>query len=338
MTVVGRNTLEMTEDLRMASVAGRGRSRAATAAAGVGITFARDDGRVSCLFVYSILCAAPFHLPFSQRHSTHASISAEVEAIADLLMEAFHGDPSDPRRVKPAFDSYLRRYKLNHLAMCFDAIEEHHRTLLVACAVTREVKVADSQTRSLITVEKKDGVSGARDGDSSLTQQDKEKETIVGFCSVDGRPNDPSSRLEHSSASSLANSPLRPYLSDLGVSHFHRRKGVGIALVKACEDWVVAVASNATANTSTNAKGDSATELYLRVDGDNTAARGLYVDRLGYDVVSLPFGGHAPGSAAAKYDKTVLLRKSFCCENDTVDNDGEDLFECVRSVSEGDLK
>ncbi|KAL9179514.1 hypothetical protein ACHAXT_008804 [Thalassiosira profunda] len=125
---------------------------------------------------------------------------SEINEIADVLMESFHSDS------QPAFDSYVRRYKYNHLQMCFDASDESDRGLFVACAVP----------------------------DSSASD---EGEQIVGFCSVDGRAPDPSCKLEFLTPSTLAGTSPRPYLSDLGVSPSHRRQGIGEKLVRACEEW-----------------------------------------------------------------------------------------------------
>jgi len=106
-----------------------------------------------------------------------------------------------------AFDSYIRRYKINHLQMCFDGIEYRDRGLFVACAVPASP--------------------------SPL----KEEEQIVGFCCVDGRAPDPSCKLEFLTPSTLAGTSPRPYLSDLGVCVVHRRRGIGEKLVHACEEW-----------------------------------------------------------------------------------------------------
>ncbi|KAL7529499.1 hypothetical protein ACHAWF_003001 [Thalassiosira exigua] len=116
-------------------------------------------------------------------------------------MESFH--PGS----QTTFDSYLRRYKYNHLEMCFDAIEERDRGLFVACAVP----ASSSATR--------------------------EHEQIVGFCSVDGRAPEPSCKVEFLTPSTLAGTSPRPYLSDLGVVTSHRKRGIGQQLVLACEDW-----------------------------------------------------------------------------------------------------
>ena len=124
---------------------------------------------------------------------------SEIDEITDALMDSFHPNS------QPTFDSYIRRYKYNHLKMQFDAIEECDRGLFVACAVP------ESSSSSM--------------------------EEIVGFCSVDGRAPDPSCKVEFLTPSTLAGTSPRPYLSDLGVSTKHRRRRIGEKLVYACEQW-----------------------------------------------------------------------------------------------------
>mmetsp|Transcript_150 Transcript_150/g.342 ORF Transcript_150/g.342 Transcript_150/m.342 type:complete len:347 (-) Transcript_150:399-1439(-) len=125
---------------------------------------------------------------------------SEIKQIADVLMDSFHHDS------QRAFDSYIRRYKYNHLLMCFDGIDCRDRGLFVACAVP-----------------------------TSLEEGGKER--IVGFCSVDGRAPDPSCKIEFLTPSTLAGTSPRPYLSDLGVCVAHQRRGVGEKLVRECEEW-----------------------------------------------------------------------------------------------------
>lgn len=128
-------------------------------------------------------------------------IATEIEEITDTLMDSFHPN------YRPAFDSYIRRYKYNHLKMCFDAMDKRDRGLFVACAVP-------------VSLDAKVG-----------------KEQIVGFCSVDGRDPDPSCKIEFLTPSTLAGTSPRPYLSDLGVSTLHQSRGIGKKLVQACEEW-----------------------------------------------------------------------------------------------------
>ena len=154
----------------------------------------------------------------------------EINEITDALMDSFHPNG------QPAFDSYIRRYKYNHLKMCFDAIDENDRGLFVACAVLE----------SSSTVDKDD-------------ESDQHK--IIGFCSVDGRTPDPSCKIEFLTPSTLAGTSPRPYLSDLGVSTLHRGRGIGKQLVRACEQW-------------TNNRGYD--KLYLKVEKENKGAVGLY--------------------------------------------------------------
>ena len=170
-------------------------------------------------------------------------------------MDSFHPDS------QPAFDSYIRRYKHNHLQMLFDAIEECDRGLFVACAVDK----------------------------SSTTNG--EEEQIVGFCSVDGRQPDPSCRLENLTPSVLAGTSPRPYLSDLGVMVSHRRQGIGVQLVRACEAW-------------THRRGYE--KLYLKVEKKNAKGVGLY-SALGYSETELPWGKSLP---TARWDTSVLMDKS----------------------------
>ncbi|KAL3787750.1 hypothetical protein ACHAW5_002218 [Stephanodiscus triporus] len=87
-----------------------------------------------------------------------------------------------------------------------------------------------------------------------------------------------------------------PYLSDLGVSPPHRRRGIGEQLVAACERW-------------TCARGYE--KLYLKVEKKNVAAVGFY-SSLGYDRTKLPWGdesGHAV--EGYRWDTTLLLEKSL---------------------------
>jgi len=131
---------------------------------------------------------------------------SEIKEITNVLMDSFHHGS------QPTFDSYIKRYKYNHLQMCFDAIPDCDRGLFVACAVP-----ASASSSSL----------------------DEEKEQIVGFCSVDGRTPDPSCKIEFLTPSTLAGTSPRPYLSDLGVCVVHRRRGIGNKLVHACEQWTI---------------------------------------------------------------------------------------------------
>ena len=155
-----------------------------------------------------------------------------------------------------SYDIYIKNYKLNHLQMCFDAIPTQHRVLLVACSV-----------------------------DESNEQQ------IVGFCSVDGRPNDPSSRIEFLTESTLASNCPRPYLSDLGVVPSHRRRGLGQMLVRVCEEWTLERGYD---------------KLYLKVNGNNKGTMKLYKG-MGYVKSVLP--GVRNGST--NWGTDVLLEKSL---------------------------
>lgn len=179
---------------------------------------------------------------------------SEINAIADVLMDSFHSES------RPAFDSYIRRFKYNHLQMCFGAEEENDRGLFVACAIPV----------------------------SSLST---DEEQIVGFCSVDGRPPDTSCKLEFLTPYTLACTSPRPYLSDLGVSTSHRRRGIGEKLVRACEEW-------------THKRGYE--KLYLKVEDKNVGGVALY-SALGYTKTKLPWGKNVASTAGL--DATVLMEK-----------------------------
>ncbi|KAL7538509.1 hypothetical protein ACHAXR_008596 [Thalassiosira sp. AJA248-18] len=187
-----------------------------------------------------------------------------MNEITDALMDSFHPGSNH------AFDSYIRRYKYNHLQMCFDAIEESDRGLYVACVVP----TAPS---------------------SSSPFGGGEKEQIIGFCSVDGRPPDPSCKIENLTPSTLAGTSPRPYLSDLGVSTLHRRRGIGEKLVRACEQW-------------THDRGYE--KLYLKVDKKNVVGVSLY-SAMGYKQTRLPWvGGKDVPTSTSKWDTTMLMEKS----------------------------
>jgi ribosomal protein S18 acetylase RimI-like enzyme len=176
---------------------------------------------------------------------SHSCLPAEIDKITDTLMNSFHPDS------KPSFDSYIRRYKYNHLQMCFDAIDECDRGLFVACAVPTPTTSSELSSD---------------DHHHHQQQQQQQIEQIIGFCSVDGRTPDPSCRIEFLTPSTLAGTSPRPYLSDLGVSTMHRRKGIGNMLVRACEHWAWSRGYDT---------------LYLKVEKENVGAVRLY-SALGY--------------------------------------------------------
>jgi len=183
---------------------------------------------------------------------------SEIDEITEALMDSFHPNS------RPTFDSYIRRYKYNHLKMQFDAIEECDRGLFVACAVP---------------------------GSSSSSVQEK----IVGFCSVDGRAPDPSCKVEFLTPSTLAGTSPRPYLSDLGVSTKHRRRGIGEKLVYACEQW-------------TYNRGYK--QLYLKVEKENKGAVSLY-SNMGYSKTKLPWGYQVSNTEGNRWDTTLLMEKNI---------------------------
>ena len=180
----------------------------------------------------------------------HAERS-EMDQVVDALMSAFHPDSN------PSFDSYIRRYKAAHLKMCFDAIDESERGLFVAVA---------------------------RDPNN------QNNESIVGFCSVDGRPPDPDCRIENLTPSTLARTSPRPYLSDLGVSPLYRRRGIGEELVRACEEW-------------TRERGYA--KLYLKVEERNKGGCRLY-SGMGYTKTSLPW---PPELNDSRWETPVLMER-----------------------------
>ena len=209
---------------------------------------------------------------FQKNQSQTAKFNPEINEITDVLMDAFH------THKQPTFDSYIRRYKYNHLKMFFEAINECDRGLFVACAVPV------SPSSSLL---------------ESTTTAFEEKEEIVGFCSVDGRNPDPSCKVEFLTPSTLASNSPRPYLSDLGVSPSHRRRGIGDLLVNECEEW-------------TRKRGHK--KLYLKVDEKNVGGMGLYLG-MGYTRVKLPWS-HV-GKSGNQWDTTILLEKSILNNGDT---------------------
>lgn len=187
----------------------------------------------------------------------HLHPPEEINEITSVLMKAFHPQS------QPLFDTYIRRYKYNHLQMCF-SLPKNEIGLFVACATN-----------------------------------DRDEE-IVGFCSVDGRPNDPSSRVEFLTESTLVSTCPRPYLSDLGVLQSHRRRGIAQTLVGACEEW-------------TTKRGYDT--LYLKVDETNKATMKLYKG-LGYIRTILP--GVRSSSGAKKWGNDILLEKTLCETTTTI--------------------
>ncbi|KAL7482831.1 hypothetical protein ACHAW6_008489 [Cyclotella cf. meneghiniana] len=190
---------------------------------------------------------------------------SEIDQITDVLMKAFHPQS------QPMFDSYIRKYKYNHLQMCFDAIPECERALFVACAVSSHQNIHKYPT-----------VNAPRNGE----------ETIIGFCCVDGRPPDPSSKLEFLTASTLATTCPRPYLADLGVLPAHRRNGLGRLLVRACEEWAFSRGYDT---------------MYLKADEKNTNGMNLY-KIMGYKKSFLP---GVRGSNSKKWGTDILLEKKL---------------------------
>ena len=171
--------------------------------------------------------------------------------------------------------------------MLFDAMKEEDRGVYVACAVPVDYSSNNNNNNNnneIINTQLVD-----HGGDGALIKD----EQIVGFCSVDGRQPDPSCKIEFLTPSTLAATSPRPYLSDLGVSTKHRRRGIGIKLVQACEEW-------------THRRGYD--KLYLKVDKKNQLGVGLY-SAMGYKTVELPWGNDVP-TTTSEWDTTVLMEKS----------------------------
>ena len=165
--------------------------------------------------------------------------------------------------------------------MLFDAMKEEDRGVYVACAVPMDYSSNNNNNNHINTQLVDHGGALIKD------------EQIVGFCSVDGRQPDPSCNIEFLTPSTLAATSPRPYLSDLGVSTKHRRRGIGIKLVQACEEW-------------THRRGYD--KLYLKVDKKNQLGVGLY-SAMGYKTVELPWGNDVP-TTTSEWDTTVLMEKS----------------------------
>ena len=184
-------------------------------------------------------------------HSFFSTCQKEINEITNVLMTAFHPQST------PLFDSYIQRYKYNHLQACFN-LPKSNMGLFVALAV--------SNTK---------------------------EESIVGFCCVDGRPNDSSSRVEFVTASTLATTCPRPYLSDLGVLPTHRRNGIGHTLVTSCEQWI-------------SSRGYD--KLYLKVNQTHTGTLRFYKG-IGYVKSVLP--SIRASSGGKQWGNDLLLEKKI---------------------------
>jgi ribosomal protein S18 acetylase RimI-like enzyme len=162
------------------------------------------------------------------------------------------------------------------------------------------VATSSSSSSSYIT-------SGTTTANTATMMQHAHQEQIVGFCSVDGRANDPSSKLEYLTPSLLAGgvSP-RPYLSDLGVVVAHRRRGIARELVSACEQWTRECGGH--------------DKLYLKVEKKNGNAVKFYKS-LGYVQTKLPWEG-AYSSGGSRWDTTLLLEKSLMTVQQTQQQEG----------------
>jgi len=102
------------------------------------------------------------------------------------------------------------------------------------------------------------------------------KPMIVGFVDIDGRP------------PKQVTDPPRPYLSDLCIHPQWRRKGIARALIQKCEQTVQEQMNKS--------------EMYIRVEQSNDAARSMY-DGLGYS--------HQEHDIFGVRDTTMLLHRSF---------------------------
>jgi len=233
----------------------------------------------------------------------------EINKIIDTIMNIFH----PPNSQSNTFDSYIRRYKYNQLHMLFDIIDNEkcgndRVRIFVVCALP-VVTVVDESSSLVATSSSSSSsiTSGTTTANTATMMQHAHQEQIVGFCSVDGRANDPSSKLEYLTPSLLAGglSP-RPYLSDLGVVVAHRRRGIARELVSACEQWTRECGGH--------------DKLYLKVEKKNGNAVKFYKS-LGYVQTKLPWEG-AYSSGGSRWDTTLLLEKSLMTVQQTQQLEG----------------
>jgi len=110
---------------------------------------------------------------------------------------------------------------------------------------------------------------------------------IIAFCDIDARP--PKNR--------DANTPPRPYFSDLAVGMKWRRQGIASSMIVASEVVVEKWQEN---------------EMYLRVEASNEAALLMYAG-LGYEFVEHPYFGVK--------DTTMLLRRNLVLKNKDKEGD-----------------
>ncbi len=110
---------------------------------------------------------------------------------------------------------------------------------------------------------------------------------IIAFCDIDARP--PKAR--------DANTPPRPYFSDLAVGMKWRRQGIASSMIVASEVIVEKWQES---------------EMYLRVEASNEAALLMYAG-LGYEFVEHPYFGVK--------DTTMLLRRNLVLKNKDKEGD-----------------
>jgi ribosomal protein S18 acetylase RimI-like enzyme len=220
----------------------------------------------------------------------------EINEIVNTIMNIFH-----PNCQSTSYVSYIRRYKYNQLQMLFDIIDkcgDNRVGIFVACAIPPAVMV--NEPSSSLTM----SLSSASSTITNTIMQQERQEQIVGFCSVDGRANDPSTKLEYLSPSLLAGGVTpHPYLSDLGVVASHRKHGIGRELVSACEQWTYECGHH--------------DKLYLKVEKKNVNAIRFYKS-LGYVQTKLPWEGEYRSRSSNndiegshQWDTTLLFEKSL---------------------------
>jgi ribosomal protein S18 acetylase RimI-like enzyme len=224
----------------------------------------------------------------------------EINEIVNTIMNIFH-----PNCQSTSYVSYIRRYKYNQLQMLFDIIDndkcgDNRVGIFVACAIPA-VTMLDGPSSLTNSLSESSSITSNATNTVTMMKHERQ-EQIVGFCSVDGRANDPSTKLEYLTPSLLAGGvSTRPYLSDLGVVPSHRRHGIARELVTACEQWTRECGHH--------------DKLYLKVEKKNGNAIRFYKS-LGYVQTKLPWEGEYRSSnndieGSHRWDTTLLLEKSL---------------------------
>jgi len=186
----------------------------------------------------------------------------ELGACADLIMKSFYNET-----IQNPWRQLYRMGELNRIQQSFpygDSRAEHK--MLVMTAVPTQSSSSSTSTRG--------------------------KCQIVGFVDVDARtPNRPTGYTYNP----------RPYLSDLCIHPDFRRQGLGLALIRACEDFCLREMPIDDRRESSMRKNQSAaaadghhhhdtnkrSELYIRVEATNAAAVRMY-HSLGYSSIHNP--------------------------------------------------